>query len=395
MKLKSTLLLASGMLVMNTSFGQYLVKTGGQKYTLVEESTGPGCGYCPDGAQDIEQSIEPTASLRAIIASWHDSYYDHTDMVVSGNPFSSIAAYITGDPMATIDRYPFGGSVVGQDRPWGSYVTTRSTSTPKFDVTMRCRYLPHTTSDTGTIIIKVTAKSLSALTGNWNTNVFVVEDSISSAAANFQQHSYLTADTTACNGQPNWFFGLGSIIPAASYSHMNVVRAVLATGGSIFGDVAFTSPASNDSFSKTYTFKFDTTLLNPKYMKVIGMVQKPGPASATAGNIIENVMLSKVRLMPSTFPAAVNDIPKEMLDVTLYPNPSKNMIIVKGTLSEPSETTIQICNSIGQVMQEKVYPTGGSLFGQIIETSSLANGQYFMTITNEGQKVVKEFVVNR
>ena len=401
MRLKSTLLFASALLLAGSSFGQYKVTTGGQKYTLLEEATGPGCGYCPDGAQDIEQSID--TMKHAVIASWHGAYYDGTSMVVTGDPFCNGTGYITGFPESTIDRYPFGGSAIGQSRPWEGYVSSRNALPPNFDVSMKCIYAHHLSTDTAradsamvSLTVTVTAKALSAQTGTWNMNVFITEDSISSAPAGFQQHSYLNASTSACNGQPCWFTGLGSVLPAASYSHMNVVRAVLATGGSVFGDLALTNPAANATFSKTYTYNFDSTKFNPRYMKVIGLVQAPGPANTSTGNPIENVIEARVRWMPRSISATgVTEMEKAMIDVALYPNPAKNRVIVKGILSEPTETTIEIVNSIGQVVTTRKFPAGGSLFTESIDINELSNGNYFMNIINDGQKVTKSFVVSK
>jgi hypothetical protein len=418
MKLKFILFLLPVMLVMSKSYGQYSVTTGGQKYTLVEEATGPGCGYCPDGAQDIEQAIEPVYP-RAVIASWHGAYYDATSMVVSGDPFCGGTPYVLGFPAAAIDRTVYldvhessPAMAVGLNRPWENWVALRNALTPNFDVSMKCLYVHPTSAhpDTGTITITVTGKSLSSQTGTWNMNVFITEDSISSAIGNFQQHSYMNSPSygPCCDGSPCWFTGLCSspcpgypcsscaVLPAADYSHMNVVRAALAAGGSIFGDAAFTNPASGATFTKTYTFTFDTTKFNPHFLKVMSLIQKPGPASATAGNTIENVIQAKVRLMPATLAATgVTETSKAMTDVTLYPNPAKNSITVKGVLNVPSDTRIEIINSVGQVVLSKSYAAGGSIFGEAIEITTLANGEYFMNIYNSGEQVSKKFVVSK
>jgi Secretion system C-terminal sorting domain len=177
---------------------------------------------------------------------------------------------------------------------------------------------------------------------------------------------------------------------------MNVVRAVLATGGSVFGDTAFTNPASGATYTKIYTYTIDTTKYVPKSMKVIGMVQKPGPASTSAGNIIENSIQAKVRLMPGSLSASgENEVVKSMTEVALFPNPAKNRITVRGVLAEPSATTIDIYNSTGQLIISKDYPAGGSNFGEVIDLSAVANGEYFMNITNAGERVTKSFVINR
>ena len=387
---KSILLCSSALLMLTGSYAQNSVTTGGAKYTLMEEITGQWCGYCPDGAQDIEQ-FEPTFP-RAVVASWHG--YGTEPMSISGDPFTSLS-YFTGYPMGCVDRTAFGGTV-GKSRPWDSYMTTQNGTTAKFDVTMTCSY----NATTRKITIAVKGKALSALTGKWNINAYITEDSISSSPSAYQQHSYLKTNATACNGMANWFYGLSAgscgsgcdILPAANYSHMNVVRSVLCTGGSVFGDTAFTNPAANATFTKNYTYTIPSGS-NPHFVKVIGLVQKPGPVSNTAGNAIENCIQAKVSLMTNT---GVNEtMPNCMMDVSLYPNPANNNLTVKGYLNEPSATSITISDAIGQTVLHNEYPAAGSLFGEILDLSKLSNGMYLMNIVNNGEKVTKTFIIRK
>ena len=106
MNLKSILLLSSAMLVFAQAQSQTHISTNGKKYTLVEEATGNWCGYCPDGAQVIEQTIEPNYP-RTIIASWHNG----DAMQLTGDPFCSGSGYITGFPLGTVNRTYWGGAI--------------------------------------------------------------------------------------------------------------------------------------------------------------------------------------------------------------------------------------------------------------------------------------------
>jgi hypothetical protein len=384
MKLKSILFCASAILLAGNSFGQYSVTTGTTKYVLVEEATGPGCGYCPEGAQEVEQTIKPMA--HAVVVSWHGTSYDITPMVVSGDPFCAGTGFIAGFPMATIDRATFGGSV-GQSRPWSSYTNTQLANVPKFQVTMKSTYNPATKL----LTVKVTGQALTALTGNWNISALVVEDSVASdVTPDYNQHSYLTSSpANNPNGQPSWWLGLGSpIMPATKYAHMQVVRAMLSA--SIWGDAAFTNPASGTTVTKTYTYTIPTTSVS-NYMKVIGFVAKNG--ATTTDRAVENVIQSKVRFMPATTlgVAAVNT----MSDIELFPNPAQNTITVKGTLGDPTDTKIVIYNSIGQVVASKDFKAGGSLFEESVSLNNLSNGIYFMRIINNGEKINRQFTINK
>jgi len=390
MKLKFILLSASALLMATTGRSQTHTTTGGQKYTLVEEGTGTWCGYCPDGAQDLQEKIEPTYP-RVISVAFHNG----DPMTLSPDDFNSTFIGGTGNPGwpgGCIDRAPGVGTSIGQNRGyWLSDVAARNSLTPKFDVTMTSTY------DTGTrlLTVKVTGKALTALTGNWNINAYVIEDSLPSTGS-YAQDNYagppMSYYSTSVTGSPSWFIGYGDpIVPASRYSHMNVVEKVLATGGSIWGDAAFTNPAVNTSVTKTYTYTIPPTS-NYKLVKVVGLVQKFG--TTTSDRAIENSILAKVKTMWKNT-TGVEEAAAAMEDVELYPNPARNTITVRGSLSQPTATNITIVNSIGQVVYNQQYPSGGTLFAEVIPVTGLGNGLYFMNITNDGKTASKKFIIQR
>ncbi len=396
MKLRSILFCASAMMLSQGVWGQYqyghsIASTGGQKYILLEEGTGTWCGYCPDGAQRIQQTIEPSYP-RCISVAFHNS----DGMALSPDNFN--ADYISGStatppgpgwPGATIDRIawtspgvPGSTGACGQNRGyWSTEVGYQNSQTPKFDVRMVSTY----DSTTRTITIKVTGKALVAGTGLWRINAYIIEDSISSAT--YPQGSYMNTSSGS------WFMGYGSpISPASRYAHMGVVKKVLASGGSIYGDAAFSNPAVGDSMTKTYTYVIPASD-TAKYTRVVGLVQKYN-SSATNDRAIENVMYARVRNMWKTLPttAIENTLPK-ISDVELLPNPAKTTLGVRFGLSSTSPVNISIVNALGQVVYAHEYKAGGSIFGESIDVSGLSNGTYFVNIANDGESVTKTLTI--
>jgi hypothetical protein len=290
--------------------------------------------------------------------------------------------------LGTVNRYSWPSGGIQQDRgQWVSDCISDSATTPKFDVSMTCTY------DTSTRLLKiaVTGKALSALTGKWNINAFIVEDSVPSTVE--AQHSYLNAaGTMSANGQPSWFVGKGSpISPASWYAHMNVVRQVMASGGSIWGDTSFTNPAANATFTKNYTYTIPTGS-NYKMFKVVGMVQKYG--TTTSDRAIENSIKAWVKTMWKNT-TGINEVNSSISEVELYPNPAGNYISVGCQLAAPSATSIVISNTLGQVVLENNYAVSSINFSEQVSLSNLSNGVYFMTLNSNGEKVTKRFVVNK
>jgi len=398
MKLKSILLLTASSLVFANSYSQSVVQTAGKKYVLLEEGTGTWCGYCPDGAEDIERNIEPHFS-RCIVASFHNG----DPMALSPDDYNNDyigCSTCMGWPGGTIDRNTFSGSVE-QMRPWESYVATDTGLAPKFDVIMKS-YIKSTHDS---VFVKLTAKCLVGGSGTWNVNVFITEDSISSAGANGQgnyancgcSHNYTLTQNPPYDTSWFWHDGNGvaeTAIPTAHYSHMNVVRAVLGTN--IFGDAAATlvNPLAGATYSKIYKYAIPSGSAWNE-MNVIGLVQK---YVATDVNQcpIENVIKSKMRLMgTANILLETPSVTNSFEDFTVSPNPAKNVLTLTGTFNTQTstETTITIVNSIGQVVFKNTYPSGGSIFNESISLKDFSNGMYFMNIQNNGENASRKFTV--
>lgn len=389
MKLKFILLLSA--FIATRTFAQTNVTTGTAKYTLLEEGTGTWCGYCPDGSQRLQQTVEPTHP-REITASFHNG----DPMALTGDPFN--AAFITGFPGGSIDRVPFTHpnssgtpvTAVNVNRGyWNTDVGVRDTVTAKFQVDL----LGYYDSTTRTITLKVTGKALAALTGDYRINAYVVEDSIPSTT--YMQHSYMYGTSSS------WFYNQcvapcsGTCtscanLPDSMYAHMNVVRKILATGGTIWGDTAFLNPAVGTIKSKTYTYVIPATSPS-KYTKVIGFVQKYG--ATTDDRAIQNAARAKVRLMQK-IPAGVTDITGGIDDLQIYPNPASDHVSITGSLAASAETSVSICNTMGQVVSEYKYPVGSTMFSENISLQNLANGIYLINVSSNGQKITRKIVVN-
>ncbi len=407
MKVKSILLSASALLIAGAVSAQSKVTSGGEKHVLVEEGTGTWCQWCPDGAQVIQERIEPygvNANYpKAIIASFHNGSSDK--MKLTGDPFNSNEAsggtgYIAGFPMGTVDRAPYPTNIGLSRGSWPGATGARAALTPTFDVSMVCLW----DSVTRVISIKIKAKALAAATGNYRINGYIVEDSISSGlGSGYTQTSAIGLNnpgSMSASGSPSWFIGKGlSLASPTVYSHMDVVRKILATAGGngIWGDTAFTNPAVGDSIERSYTYTIPATINGstcyPKYTKVIGMVQKYG--ATTADRAIENCIEAKVRLMWKTLPSTNVASLEPMQDIQVYPNPASSRIVVKGMLQNPSDVTVAIYNVLGQQVFANEYKAGSSMFGEFISVDNLSNGVYFVNITNEGGTVTKQFTVNR
>lgn len=87
---------------------------------------------------------------------------------------------------------------------------------------------------------------------------------------------------------------------------------------------------------------------------------------------------------PHETPNSINDVTYNA-DVTSYPNPANNELIVDYTLTNVQAPVLSVYNLIGaKVASYTLNPVNGKL---AINTSNLDNGMYFYTIEEQNQRV--------
>ena len=387
MKPTIVLLLSSAVLAANISLGQSHVTTDTLKYPLLEEGTGTWCTWCPGGSQVIQQTIEPTHP-RAICVAFHNN----DTMMLAGDPFNSV--YIGGYPSATIDRVTWIHVDTAMDdgrEYWLGDVFHRELVPPTFRVDMTSWY----DSSTRHLNITVSGTALSSISGQYNINAYIVEDSISSAAPAYQQHSAYFDDSTSyyfnqCIAPCSQSYPCIScaILPDSVYAHMGVVRKILAAGGSIFGDSAFTNPMVGATAAKTYNYTIPVSS-SSKFIKVVGFVQKYG--ATIDDRIIQNAIVARVKLMTSgpLNVAAINTVG----ELEVFPRPSHNNVHVSARVGAQSETKVIITNLTGHIVSEHTYTAGNSVLNENISLSNVPDGMYLLTVINSGERVATKILI--
>jgi hypothetical protein len=397
MKMKFTLFITA-LLLSVASFAQTPVATAGTKYVLIMEETGAWCGYCPDGKTYLDQIL--TSTPHAIAVSFHDTALGWTPgyenlFIPEGDAYVNTAGYlgspsVGGYPAATIDCVPGTDGYVGQNRGyWSTCVNTRLSASPMFDITMTHSYAAATRK----ITINVTAKTLAAISGAYNINVIVSEDSITSMGPNGSggnlQHSYLYNTS----GQP--YYMQGTVITAGSvwglaspiYYHDGVVRAMLGSTWGTTGVIANNAP-SGATYTKQYTYTVPATQ-NTSHIKLTAYVQKSNAANANDRGIPNAIQAKLVTT------ASVAEVVSNISDVEVYPSPATNVVNVKATVPENAMTNIAISNMVGQTVFSNNYKANGNLISENLSLDNLSSGIYFINISGEGFSSVQKLTVNK
>jgi len=371
------------MALSTASFAQQNVKTNGTHYSLLIEGTGAWCQHCSDGAAYVEDVLSKTPNCIAV--SEHNS--DGMSFP-DGNTLD--AALNDGWPWGSVDMHYFNGGKIAQNRSyWQSDVNSQLALPAKYDLTMTHSY----DQSTRTLTVTLTGKALTALTGKYNFNVYLDEDSVVGPNSNqYNQHN----DSTRYNEKVGHRYYHANNDPTKWYiigfKHMQVLRAML---GGVWGVEAANNPAVNSTATKTFTYvipaKYDVLDVKLNKLKIVGIVQKAVTGSPSSTNAPEILNSVQAKVLPWN-PANVSTL-SNFEEVELFPNPANDFIAIRALLNEPSETKVVITNSVGQVVFNQIYPIGGSLFAQSINISNFNNGLYFATISSNGSSNTQKFIV--
>ncbi len=348
-------------------FAQSTVTTGSVKHVLIEEGTGAWCGYCTDGAWRLEQILANNPN--AIGVSIHD-----------GDPMSTtegdqlMTAYSPNYPNGAVDRVPHSSGDVFMNRGyWSSRTTAQLAVAPNFEVTLHHGY----NNTTKALTITVKAKALTAQTGKFNVNAYIVEDSVSGGSA-YNQSNY---DNTTVG---HHYEGAGN--PIVGFQHMQVVRKMLGGPWGSTGVITM-NPAANASFSKGYTYELPTTANYTRY-KIVAFVQKD--TTSLSHRFIMNAVEAKVTIGTLS---AIDEVNDNMSNLTVYPNPATDNVFVTGTLSEQSDVNISIVNAMGQVVAEKAYSKLSGEFNAEVPVEALNSGMYYIVVNANGIRKTERLVI--
>lgn len=280
--MKNLLLSAIGAILCLSASSQTTVSTNGQKNPVLEEGTGTWTPFAPDGFR-VSDDIKAT-SPNVIVLRHHsnDGMVNNQSQLVLSK-FNKL-----GYPTASIDRKLFSPSqtdIYIHRQHWSSSVSTQLQVSPTFDVTLTYNYNPATRVISAT----VTGKALTSITGDYRTNLYIVEDSVTGTGSQYDQKNLY--NTTS--GHP--YFGKGD--PIVGFNHMNVVRDIM---GGVDGTAAFTNPSVNTTASNTYTYTIPISY-NAYRIKLVATVSKYNPSNVN-DNEIQNAVESSNKNTPCNYP---------------------------------------------------------------------------------------------
>ncbi|GAB5557820.1 MAG: hypothetical protein SchgKO_20330 [Schleiferiaceae bacterium] len=324
---------------------------------VVEEKTGTWCGWCPRGTVGMDYMHANYGSQTSLIA-----VHNGDPMVVSEYDSNIGSVAPGGYPGSAVDR------VLGPD-PGASSLEQA------FNI--RKDVAPSTSIDiTGATYDKASG----ALTVNADAQFFV-----SQTGVDYRFVMVLTENnvmgTTSGYAQANYYAGGGQgnmggyeskpdPVPASDMSYHFVARTIQPSFGGTQGSIPATI-AENQVVSETFTYTIPSDY-NPVEMKAIVMV--------VDGNT-NAVLNSDSEWLSNLASVSVKELISEG-KVSVFPNPSSDIINIEFELLEDADVTVEVINMMGQtVFAEDLGNLATGVNRNQISVSTLTPGVYFANIT--------------
>ncbi len=97
----------------------------------------------------------------------------------------------------------------------------------------------------------------------------------------------------------------------------------------------------------------------------------------------------------TTYFNVVNTDCNSNFDISIYPNPAKDLFTVEGEIETNQVYSIKIHNSIGELIYNKQFTSTTSYINQTINSSQLSNGVYNVSIDVNDKIITKKLVISR
>jgi hypothetical protein len=166
--------------------------------------------------------------------------------------------------------------------------------------------------------------------------------------------------------------------------------------GQYWDQTTYTIPPETDSIavllyyqtlSKEYvTFLRDANTTNNSGQILFDLWETNGKSAPVA-------MVSTTQLIEPSIPTDLRKIPKQA-ELSVYPNPTKNNPSIHITLYKTSQTTLEIMNAEGSLINtliDQTLPPGTHHF--IWKSSSAAKGIYFCRLTADDKNITKRILL--
>lgn len=349
------------------------------KFVLLEEFSTAPCGYCPDGLLVIDDILATVNNV--ILAQIHAGF--GTDAMTIPEHSQWAADFTGGAPTAMVDRILWEGeSDVGFSRSiWKDKVLERLNHSTPVEVIINGTY----NSQTSSMDVEVTADFKDyGIPGDYRLNLYIIEDDVTGVGSGYDQRNYYSSQGAAAGGPSHPYYTQPDPIPG--YEHSMVIRSVPSTTWGNSGVIP-SSPEPGQSYMKNYTVS-----MNPTWdMDKVYLVAYVSRFDVDPGN---RPILNSVEVKATDLGVGIEK-PTVNADIEVYPNPANDVAQVSIDLTETSDVTVEVVNTLGQnhtvFTHSATYAAGKQYV--TLPTADWSAGVYMVNIRIDDASLVKKLIV--
>lgn len=363
------------------------------KKVLLEQLTGAGYGWSPDGYTKLNSIV--TTNTNVIAASIHDN---DSMKVVGGSNF--ISDYATEFPSATIDRHYFSSNndVAIEKNNWSSFTTQRLAMKVPSTVT-----ITNVSYNTITKQIDATVSSTfyGDVKGDYRLNLYIKENNVYGPANDntnngWNQHSFLYNVGSSPYYQTGTYLNSTTyLLSPAEYKHQYVVTHMADGAYGASGIIPSNGSTNGVTYTKTYSYTLPTASgsefrYNADNIYLIGIVSEydTDTKKRSVLNVEEVKLTSNPEILVSVKELTSNDI-----RLTIFPNPTSDVCYLNYTTNSNEFVTVNVFNSLGELvyMETKNVNTGNVTHE--LNLKELNSGNYTVKVSFKNNSITKKLTI--
>jgi hypothetical protein len=360
------------------------------KKVLVEQYTGTGCGWCPDGYTTLSSIV--SANTNVVAASIHDN--DNMSTTEGNNLISDFASSF---PSATIDHHYFSdnGEMSIERANWNTYINQRLAMKVPATVSVT-----KTFTNTNQFDATVSTEFFGDVKGDYRLNLYIKENNVygpiaDSADNQWNQHNGLYNISSSPYYQYGNLIGSEYVMSSLSYKHQYVINTIADGAYGTAGIIPVNGSTNGQTYSKTYSYTLPTASAgefryNADNIYLIGVLSEYN--ADTKSRSILNVAEVKLNSNPETV-VGVKEIAKTEIQLNIFPNPTTDICNLNYTLKENEFVKVCVYNTLGELVYIETKNVNAGNVSHALNLSELSSGNYSVQISFKNNNITKKLTI--
>lgn len=363
------------------------------KKVLVEQFTGAGYGWAPDGYTKLNSIVATNTNVVAA------SIHDNDNMVVTGGA-GLISDYATEFPSAMIDRHYFSSNndVAIEKNNWSSFATQRLAMKVPATVTITNVSYNNTTKQ---IDATVSTTFYGDVKGDYRLNLYVKENNVygptnDNTNNNWNQHSFLYNVGSSPYYQMGTYLNSTTyLLSPADYKHQYVVTQMADGAYGASGIIPSNGSTNGVTFTKVYSYTLPTAAsgefrYNADNIYLIGMVSEYD--ADTKKRSILNVEEVKLTSNPETI-VSIKELTSNDIRLTVFPNPTTDVCYLNYTTTSNEFVTVNVFNALGELVYIETKNVNTGNVTHELNLKELNAGNYIVQVSFKNNTVTKKLTI--